>query len=98
MALVLRLTKEVTSDKARAGPPLPRIVVERILEVEPRLTSRPTITLEVRVVQRWHRTEKRQNHTTKCLENESERFIVRTLTGKARMNAHKDRVVERESK
>ena len=32
----LRLTKKVTADKERAGPPLPRIVVERVLEFEPR--------------------------------------------------------------
>ena len=32
----LNLTKKVTADKEGAGPPLPRIVVERALEVEPR--------------------------------------------------------------
>ena len=31
----LKLTKKVTADKEGAGPPLPRIVVERALEVEP---------------------------------------------------------------
>ena len=31
-----RLTKKVTADKEGAGPPLPRIVVERTPEVEPR--------------------------------------------------------------
>ena len=30
------LTKKVTADNEGAGPPLPRIVVERALEVEPR--------------------------------------------------------------
>ena len=32
----LKLTKNVTADKEGAGPPLPRIVVERAPEVEPR--------------------------------------------------------------
>ena len=32
----LKLTKEVAADKEGAGPPLPRIVVERAPEVEPR--------------------------------------------------------------
>ena len=32
----LKLTKKVTTDKEGAGPPLPRIVVERAPEVEPR--------------------------------------------------------------
>ena len=33
----LKLTKRVTGDKEGAGPPLPRIVVERAPEVEPRI-------------------------------------------------------------
>ena len=36
VARELRLTKKVTGDKEGAGPPLPRIVVEREPEVEPR--------------------------------------------------------------
>ena len=32
----LKLTKKVTADKEGAGPPLPRIMVERAPEVEPR--------------------------------------------------------------
>ena len=32
----LKLTKKVTTDKEGAGPPMPRIVVERAPEVEPR--------------------------------------------------------------
>ena len=36
MAPELKLTKKVTADKEGAGPPLPRIVVERTPEVEPR--------------------------------------------------------------
>ena len=34
VALELKLTKKVTADKEEAGPPLPRIVVERAPEVE----------------------------------------------------------------
>ena len=36
VASELVLTKKVTIDKERARPPLPRVVVERVLEVEPR--------------------------------------------------------------
>ena len=36
MVAELRLTQKVTADKEGAGPPLPRIVVERAPEVEPR--------------------------------------------------------------
>ena len=36
VTLELQLTKKVKADKEGAGPPLPRIVVERIPEVEPR--------------------------------------------------------------
>ena len=36
VASELKLTKKVTADKEGAGPPLPRIVVERAPEVEPR--------------------------------------------------------------
>ena len=37
--LELKLTKKVTADKEGAGPPLPRIVVERIPEAQPRRFS-----------------------------------------------------------
>ena len=60
----LKLTKEVASHKAGATPPLPRIVLERILRLSQEhsscclQTSRLAVTLEVvRVVQCWHRTE-----------------------------------------
>ena len=36
LASEFKLTKKVTADKEGAGPPLPRIVVERAPEVEPR--------------------------------------------------------------
>ena len=32
----VKLTKKVTADKEGAGPPLPKVVVERISETEPR--------------------------------------------------------------
>ena len=80
VATALKLTKKVKG----VGPPLPR-------------TSRLTVTLKVvQVVQRPHRMEERSNRTTTNLEKESERLIERTLTGKARMNAYKDRVAESE--
>ena len=58
---------------------------------------RPTDTLEVvRVVLRLHRMEERQNpHNDECRER-IRRIIERTLTGKARMNAYKDRIAETE--
>ena len=61
-------------------------------------TLRLTDTLEVvRVVLRLHRMEERQNPRMTNVENESERSIIeRTLTGKARMNAYKDRIAETE--
>ena len=76
----LRLTEKVTADKEGARPPLPRIVVERVPEAEPRRfyvclrTLKLTDTREVvQDVQRWHRMEKRQSHTTMNAERESER-------------------------
>ena len=40
--------------------------------------------------------EERQNHTPMNAESESEKIIERTLTGKARMSAYKDRIAETE--
>ena len=58
----LKLTKKVTVGKEGAGPPLPRIVVERAPEVEPRRFYVLSADIEahghigaVRVVQRLHR-------------------------------------------
>ena len=50
----------------------------------------------VRVEQRLHRMEERQSHIMTNAESESEPIIERTLTGKARMNACKDRIAETE--
>ena len=83
VALELKLTKKVTADKEGAGLPLPRIVVERALKVDPRrfyvfclLTLKLTDTLEVvLVVLRLHRMEERQNHIMTNAESESERSL-----------------------
>ena len=97
----LKLTKKATADKEGAGPPLPRIVVERALEVEPRRFYVLSAAIEA------------HGHTGSCLgcaalashgkatkphdDECRERFrtiIERTLTGKARMNANKERIAE----
>ena len=49
----------------------------------------------VLVVLRWHRIEERSSHIMTNAEKESKTNIERTLTGGARMNAHKDRIAER---
>ena len=47
-------------------------------------------------MQRLHRMEERQSHITKNAESESERSLRDFVTGKARMNAYKDRIAETE--
>ena len=99
----------VTSKKCRsvehnsADPPLPRIVVERAPEVEPRRFYVSSADIEA------------HGHTGGCpgcealashgratkphIDERRERIrtiIERTLTGKARMNAYKDRIAETE--
>ena len=71
VALELKLTAKVAVDNEGAGPPLPRIVVERIPEVEPRIFYVLSADIEahrhtemVRVVQRLHHTVEQQNHIT----------------------------------
>ena len=99
----LKLIKKVTSNIEGAGRSLPRSAVERIKRLSQEdstcclLTLRLMVTQEVvRVVKRWHRTEERQNpHNNKCRERIIT-IIERTLTGKARMNAYKDKVAETE--
>ena len=46
--------------------------------------------------QRLRRVKKRQSHTMMDAEKGSESIIERSLTGKARMNAYKDRIAETE--
>ena len=99
----LKLTKKVTADREGAGPPLPRIVVERAPEVQPRRFYVLSADAEA------------HGHTGGCsgcaalashgratkplISDCRERIrtiIERTLTGKARMNAYKDRIAETE--
>ena len=103
VALELKLTKKVASDKEGARPPLPRIAVGRIPAVEPRRFHAMSVeiglmtTLEVvRVVLRWRRTEDRQNHTTNKCRGRIRARNARNLTGKSRMSAYKERVAETE--
>ena len=79
VALELKWTKKVASSKG-AGHPLPEIAVARI----PGLPAlRLAVTLEVfHVVQRWHRMEEQQSHTTMNAEKESEQ-VKGTSKGKA---------------
>ena len=94
----LKLTKKVTADKEGVGPPLPRIVVERAPESEPRRLYVLSADTEA------------HGHTGGCLashgratkpHNDESRgrirmIIERTLTGKARMSvAETERVKER---
>ena len=96
-----KLTKKVTADKERAGPPLSRIVVERIPEVEPRRFYVLSADIEAhghtegcQAVQRLHRMGERQNpHDDECRER-IRTIIEKTLTGKSRMNAYEDRIAE----
>ena len=73
----LKLTKKVTADKEGAGPPLPRIVVERAPEAEPKRFHVLSADIEAhghaQDAQRLHRVEKRQSHITMNAEKESER-------------------------
>ena len=68
--LVLKLTKRVTADEERTRFMMPRIVVEKSLEVEREDSTfclrilKLTDTLEVRDTRCLHRMEKRQNHVT----------------------------------
>ena len=85
----LKLTKKVTADKAGAGLPLPRIVVERAPEVEPRrfyvclrMLKLPDTLEADQAVQRLHRMEKQQSHITTNAERESERSLRELRRGK----------------
>ena len=70
VASELELKKKVTPDKEGAGPHCQGLQLKELQRKSQedstccRPTSRLTVTLEVaRVVQLWHRTEERQNHT-----------------------------------
>ena len=97
----LKLTKKVPADKEGAGPPLPRNVVERAPEVEPRKFCVLSANIEAHghtggcpgcaALASHGRATK--PHNDECRER-IRTIIERTLTGKARMNAYKDRIAE----
>ena len=99
----LKLTKKVTADKEGAGPPLPRIVVGRGPEAEPRRFHVLSADIEAHghtggcpgcaTLASHGRATK--PHNDECRER-IRTIIERTSTGKARMNAYKDRIAETE--
>ena len=100
----LRLAKKVTADKEGVGPPLPRIVVERASEAEPR---RFYVLLSADLETHGQtggcpgcaalasHGKATKPHNEECRER-IRTIIERTLTGKARMNAYTDRIAETE--
>ena len=99
----LKLTKKFTADKEGAGLPLPRILVERAPEVEPRRF----FVLSADIEAHGHtggcpgsaalasHGKAAKPHNDECRER-IRTIIDRTSTGKARMNAYKDRIAETE--
>ena len=96
----LKLTK-VSADHEGAGPPMPRIVVGRAREVESGRFFAMSADIEVHghtggcpgcVALALH-GRARQPHKDECRQR-IRTIMERTLTGKARMNAYKDRIVE----
>ena len=99
----LKLTKKVTADKEGTGPPLPKFVVERAPEDEPRRFYVWSTDIEAhghtggcprRAALASH-GKATKPHNDECRER-IRTIIERTLTGKARMNAYKDRIAETE--
>ena len=97
----LKLTKKVSADHEGAGPPMPRIVVGRAREVESGRFFAMSADIEVHghtggcpgcVALALH-GRATQPHNGECRER-IRTIMERTLTGKARMNAYKDRIVE----
>ena len=80
----LKLKKKVTDDKEGAEPPLPTIVLERAPEDEPRRFYVLSADIEA------------HGHTGGCPGCLITTIIEKTLSGKARMNAYKDRIAETE--
>ena len=103
VALELKLSKNVTAGKEGAGPPLPRIVVERIPQAAPRRSQVLSADVEAHghtgvspgcaALASLGRAMK--PHNNECRER-IRTIIGRTLTGKVRMSAYKDRVAETE--
>ena len=103
MSPELKLTKKVTADKEGAEPLLPRTVVERAPEVEPRRFYVLCADIEAHGYTGgcpgWAALESR-GKATKPHDDKFREIIrtimERTLTGKARMNVYKDRISETE--
>ena len=99
----LKLTKKVTADKEGAGPPLPRIVVERAPEVEPRRFYVLSADIQANgqiggcpgCASLASHGRATKPHNDECRER-IRTIIGRTLTGKTRMNAYKHRIAETE--
>ena len=99
----LKLVKKVTNDKEGAGSLLPRIVVERAPEVEPRRFYVFSADIEARghiggcpgCVALASRGKATKPHNDECRER-IRTVIERTVERKARMNAYKDRIAETE--
>ena len=88
----MKLTNKVTADKKRAGPPLPRIAVERAPEVEPRrfcvlsaghCSSRTHWRLSRLCAALASHGKATKPHNDEC-RGRTRTIIERTLTGKAR--------------
>ena len=75
------MTKKVAADKEGAGLPLPRSIVERIPESEPRRFY--VLSADALPSLKPHNDECREIIRT---------VIERTLMGRARMHTYKDRV------
>ena len=82
----IEVDEESYSRQRRSWTPLPRIVVERAPEVEPR-------RFYVLSAESYGRATK--PHNDECRER-IRTIIESTLMGKARMNAYRDRIVETE--
>ena len=86
-----------------AGPPLPRTVVERAPQVEPRRFYVLSADIEAHghtggcsgCAALASHGKATKPHNDECRER-MRTIIERTLTGKARMNAYKDRIAETE--
>ena len=101
MAPELKLTNQATSDKEGAEPPMPKIAVEIIPEVEPKRSYVLSADIEARghtggcpgcaaLASHGRATT---THNNECRER-IRAIIERTLTGTARMNAYRVSVAE----
>ena len=92
----LKLTKKVAADKEGAGPPLPRIVVDRAPEAEPRRFYVLSADIEAHghtggcpgCAALASHGKATNPHNDECRER-IRTIIERTSTGKGRMNAYK---------